>query len=169
MLRSHIILNDFELLMTFGSIGIHESHMKLNGPKKKFRTRLPESGKSSTCMTSRVHYWIQRVRGYNIIGLIISRELVLSTPPTCLPHTVKTPHPLTTPLRHRLSRFQPQQHEDRYCILGGAKSDRPRRGCLYGSGHRGGSGFTGHPGRSSPLLVGFFDLARNGRPGRHDG
>jgi hypothetical protein len=36
MLRSHIILNDFELLMTFGSIGIHEPHMKLNGPKKSF-------------------------------------------------------------------------------------------------------------------------------------
>ncbi|KAK1605027.1 hypothetical protein QYE76_028700 [Lolium multiflorum] len=33
----------------------------------------------------------ERVRGYKIIGLIISRELVLSTPPTCLPHTVKTP------------------------------------------------------------------------------
>jgi hypothetical protein len=35
MLRSHIFLNDCELLMTFRSIGIHEPHMKLNGPRKK--------------------------------------------------------------------------------------------------------------------------------------
>jgi hypothetical protein len=45
MLRSHIILNDFELLMTFGSIGIHESHMKLNGPKKKVSYTSPRKWK----------------------------------------------------------------------------------------------------------------------------
>ena len=100
MLRSHIFLNDCELLMTFRSIGIHEPHMKLNGPRKKrFRTRFSESGKSSTCTTSRVHNSIQRVRGCKIIGLIASRELVLSPPPHCEkpPSTHRTSEASTSP------------------------------------------------------------------------